>query len=522
MELLIIIIWFICSHQISEGKSTIESTCIEQSACIGYRINHESESCIYIDKTQPECKHWTHSHIDKYHAFNIDMTQNMHCEWTNNQVCCKLKFDGKQVVRFNLNTNHICIHSSDVTKYHIVDINHNIDPNIHFECVENTKNLCDWQTIFSLSKFVSRQSLVTNNRRLLFTAVPANIEVVNCPDPSPPPTPIPPGGSQKQCTCPPTPAPTPQKACQLQCDATHMPFESECQDTKFVCQPNVDCRIECDGDGVCSSSGEDDATNTISKTQIDCTGAECCDIQCSGEDTCKNADIISGNGNFTVNCNGKAACQDQTICGENSLYMDVNCIGENSCKGNFPNSAIPKDGLIKGGCYFNIECHGIASCQQVHFDGTNSWSVNVICDAENACMNSNNLLTCGSGGPCALECNNNNDACKDMIINLNGAASWSCTESGTDGMACSRLGNGIGCEIPGSPTTPCPTTLPSPGPIPGNQPTPPPTGCIPTTDNPTISPTNNPTTNNPTTFNPTTFNPTTFNPTTFNPTTNNP
>eukprot|EP01084_Bolivina_argentea_P139641 245635_1 len=146
-----------------------------------------------------------------------------------------------------------------------------------------------------------------------------------------------------------------------------------------------------------------------------------CALNCYGPDQCKHAKIVGGTGNFTMNCYGKSSCQEAQILGINSLFMNVNCIGDDSCKGNVPELTE----IIGSECNLHVICSSKSACQDVLIDGSKSNAVTLECYGEDVCKG-NTELHCGNGR-CILFCDiQYSTSCQDIKVFVNNAVSFQC------------------------------------------------------------------------------------------------
>jgi len=88
-----------------------------------------------------------------------------------------------------------------------------------------------------------------------------------------------------------------------------------CQ-TDVVCPLNLPCHVIC-GDGACHG-------------KVNCTGAESCRVDCTGELACDDDIQCPSGRDCDVVCSGTGSCKHRTKC-SNSCSCDVTCSGTGSC-----------------------------------------------------------------------------------------------------------------------------------------------------------------------------------------------
>src|SRR4029079_568090 len=89
---------------------------------------------------------------------------------------------------------------------------------------------------------------------------------------------------------------------------------NECNDREVDCPDNVDCRVECIDDDVCTAliTGPNNANldvqcqeNDTCTAAIDCAGTDSCEVTCEGDDSCSGQfSVDGGNQDVTVDCEG--------------------------------------------------------------------------------------------------------------------------------------------------------------------------------------------------------------------------
>lgn len=112
---------------------------------------------------------------------------------------------------------------------------------------------------------------------------------------------------------------------------------------KVTCPPGLECRVTCSGDANACKDG------------VDCRLANKCTIACTGDNACRDGDVLCNTNDqpCMVTCTGANACQNHGItCGAGTC--NGNCFGDNACQ---------SGGVICGPGICAADCVGDNACQ---------------------------------------------------------------------------------------------------------------------------------------------------------------